>query len=692
MKKFPLLSLSIAALLLCGCSPKPESKVVASKAEQTEPLKFPEIYTDYLNRDIRDDMFYFVLPDRFNNANPDNDNGSKDVAISRGGFDPGSKWHFHGGDIQGVEQKLDYLHGLGVSAIWMTPILRNRAMQGSSSASHGYWILDFTQIDPHFGSNDDLKHLIQAAHEKGIKVFFDIITNHTADVIKYRECHNPDGSFAAGQDGCAYKSTEQLAAGDTYTPFIPEGDENLKSPAWLNDPKYYNNQGDSFWQGESSINGDFVGLDDLNTLDPQVVSGFIDIYKNIITEFKPDGFRIDTVKHVDMSFWQAFSPAIVEHAKSLGIPNFHVFGEVYDGSPEVLSSFTTIGKLPSVLDFGFQHAAAEVFYRGKNPGVIKTLFENDDYYADHDSQADILMNFLGNHDMGRSGFFINQAMENADPEEKLRRSILSHGFMYLSRGVPVIYYGDEQGFTGDGGDVAAREDMFASRVDEYNDNTLFGTDATTAQDNFNQLHPIYLAIKDLAQLRMDHPALRRGLTFSRYFDDNNNVFALSRVEKEEQKEYLIVFNADTQPQEIELDAASSEYQHVFGEKQFDVLAGKVTVKLPALSFSVLKGSDTLDAVTDLNTNVDGIMQLEDRIKIHYKVAGAEQKTLPILSVKTEIELEGGQYTLLSEDFAPPYSAIIDKHRLMALNGLSLKVTTTNSIGQSVSNRFPIPDM
>lgn len=238
----------LSSLLFTGCQ-------TTSSSSAVEPTVF-----DSHVRDVRDDVFYFVLPDRFNNANPDNDNGSDTLEISNGGLDITSKWAFHGGDMQGIEAKLDYLQNLGVTAIWMTPILRNQATQLTGFAHHGYWILDFTQIDPHFGSNDDLRSLIAAAHARGMKIFFDIITNHTADIIRFEECHNPDGTFKDGLNGCEYKSTEQLAAGDTYTTFIPEGLENVKTPAWLNDPKYYHNQGDSFWQGESALNGDFVGL------------------------------------------------------------------------------------------------------------------------------------------------------------------------------------------------------------------------------------------------------------------------------------------------------------------------------------------------------------------------------------------------------------------------------------------------
>lgn len=684
-----LSTLLISLCLILGCST--ESKQVHIPEQKVADIPSP-VYDDYLTRDIRDDIFYFVLPDRFNNGKPENDNGSAELGISNGGLKVDDKFGFHGGDIAGVEQKLDYLQDMGVTAIWMTPILRNKAIQWGGYAHHGYWIVDFTQIDPHFGSNDDLKSLIEAAHKKGMKIFFDIITNHTADVIRFEECHNPDGSFK-GKQTCEYKSLEQLKNGDKYTPFVPEQEQQVKVPAWLNDPKYYHNQGDSFWQGESAINGDFVGLDDLNTLHPDVITGMIDIYKNIITEFKPDGFRIDTVKHVHMPFWRAFSPAIIEHAKSLNIPNFHIFGEVYSGDPVELSSYTTDGKMPSVLDFGFQSAAADVFYRGKNPSVIATLFDNDDYYNDHDSQADLLMNFLGNHDMGRAGYFIDDANPDITDEERLRRNVLSHALMYFSRGVPVVYYGDEQGFTGDGGDVDARENMFASAVVSYNDNNLIGTTANTGVDNFDQNHPIYITLSKLSAIRRQHTALRHGVTINRYFHSENQTFAISRIDIQEKHEYLAVFNADTQGQSIELDVTSSDYSLLDGNALYDVSNGKIEITIAGLGYALLKATQPIQAINNLDLELIGIEKADERVKFNYALLIPESNQSPIqlATVTTELVTSNGDLVLVAEDNTAPYSAIVLKKIIGQYKPTKIKVTIDNGAGESSSKEFDIPE-
>jgi len=652
-----------------------------------------DIYADYLTRDVRDEIFYFVMPDRFHNADPSNDNGSTTLAISRGGLDLSSSRAFHGGDMAGVEAKLDYLKNMGITSIWMTPILRNKADQYGGYAHHGYWIVDFTQIDSHFGTNGDLKSLIDSAHKKGIKVFFDIITNHTADVIKYRECHDDKGDLREGLRSCEYKSLADLEKGERYTPFVPDGEKTVKAPAWLNDPKYYHNQGDTTFQGENSLYGDFNGLDDINTELPEVVTGMIDIYQNIIREFKPDGFRIDTVRHVQLPFWQSFGPAIMDYAKAQGIPNFHIFGEVYDPNPARLSEFTTEGKLPAVLDFGFQDAAADTFFNDNGSAKIEQLFVNDDYYNDADSQADLLLTFLGNHDMGRPGYFITEGMEGISAAEKLQRSILAHAFMYFSRGIPVVYYGDEQGFTGDGGDIGAREDMFPSKVPSYNDNELLGTDKTTADDNFDQQHPIYLALKDLSKLRLEHKALRSGVLFNRYFQHNDKLFAFSRVDLDEQQEYLVVFNSDTKARSVQLDSTGTTYRSLTGGRDLSASDNKVHVHLEPLSYAVYKSDRTLSASKDLSVRLSSMepaTDADDRMHLRYQLDGVSAQVLPLYEVTTEYRVGDADYVVAAKDFTPPYSAYIPKH-IVDNEATQVRVRVSNLQGKVRISDIQLPE-
>ena len=548
----------------------------------------------YQQRDFQDEVFYFVLPDRFHNGDKSNDLGAaaNDTkrALSRGGFDKSHKGLYHGGDLIGLTEKLPYLDNMGITAIWLTPVLRNQAMQQGTSGYHGYWILDFTEIDPHLGSNADLKHFIDQAHNRNIKVFFDIITNHTADVIKYKECHGDDGlGWLIEEEGedCPFKSVAELANGNVYTPIIPKGNETLKTPLWLNDTEVYHNQGDSNWVGESSIRGDFAGLDDVDTNNQKVVMGMIDIYKAIIDEFKPDGFRIDTVKHVNTEFWQAFSPALLAHANAIGIENFFMFGEVYSFDAKELSSFTREAKLQSVLDFALQGAIRSALVEQKGTEELANLFDQDHFYQTNhkdikNTNANQLVNFTGNHDMGRFAYFLKESKHNYSEQEQIQRNLLANAMLFFSRGVPVIYYGDEQGFVGDGGDQDSRQDMMPSNVDSYNDDDLLATNKTTADDNFDTSHLFYQASAKYAELYQQYPALRFGEQTTLYSQDKPGVFAIQRIVKVQEKEQalVIVFNTSTQVQSLDVLTKSQT------EKLLYQSTANTKDKLSPLSFAI----------------------------------------------------------------------------------------------------------
>ncbi len=511
-----------------------------------------------LRAPVTDENFYFVMADRFENGSPANDLGGLPADKMTSGYDPTDRAFYHGGDLRGITRRLDYIKGLGTTSVWLTPSFKNRAVQPAdkSAGYHGYWITDFTQIDPHLGTNEDLARLVREAHSRGMKVYFDIITNHTADVIApdgearkpyvtkdqepYRTAAGTpfDDRDVAGSDAFPELSPTQSFP---YTPVVPEGSVR-KFPEWLNDPTLYHNRGDTTFAGEDSLYGDFFGLDDLFTEHPRVVRGMIDIYKAWIKDFGVDGFRIDTMKHVNDEFWQQFGPEVLDYARAQGKPEFFMFGEVFDTSKAYTSRFTTQNRMQSVLDFPFQAAAQDFAANSGTTEKLADFFADDDWYTDADSNAYQLPTFLGNHDMGRIGRFIQVANPGATDAELLARDRLAHELMYFSRGNPVIYYGDEQGFTGDGGDQLARQDMFPSRVAEYNDDDLIGTDATTAESNFDRRHPLYRAVGRLAALTREHPALRDGAHQHRYATEGAGIYAFSRIDRSEQREYVVALN------------------------------------------------------------------------------------------------------------------------------------------------------
>ncbi|MDR6833791.1 MULTISPECIES: alpha-amylase family glycosyl hydrolase [unclassified Sphingopyxis] len=574
-------------------------------------------------RPASDEVIYFVLPDRFENGDAANDKGGLKGDRLATGYDPTTKGFYHGGDLAGLTRRLDYIQGLGATAIWFAPVFRNKPVQGpkgdESAGYHGYWVTDFTQVDPHFGSNAEFKAFVDAAHARGMKVYMDIITNHTADVIRYQEGEAEGFRYRSLADypfsrrgGLTGRAINPGFAGDhvadadnwtkltdpafAYTPVVPQGEAQVKVPAWLNDPIYYHNRGNSDWAGESALYGDFSGLDDLATENPRVVAGFIDIYARWIDEFGIDGFRIDTAKHVNPEFWRAFVPAMQARAKARGIPNFHIFGEVYiDGvDPGSLAAYTHTADLPAVLDFSFARAAIDTVSGTKGTDQFGRLFDGDVLYKGGADAALQLPTFLGNHDMGRFAMFVKAANPGASDAELLQRVMLGHSLMLTLRGVPTIYYGDEQGFVSDGNDQLARENMFASKVAVYNDNDLIGTDATTATASFDTAHPLYRHIAALAGIRRKTPALMRGGTKVRAFSDKPGLLAVSRFDPATGREVVLAFNtsATQLSATIAIDMKSTVFTALKGDCPAAAAApGSLPLTLPPFGTIICQASE-----------------------------------------------------------------------------------------------------
>ena len=531
---------------------------------------------DYRARLPQDEVIYFLLPDRFENGDPSNDRGGLTGDRLHTGFDPTDKGFYHGGDLKGLTERLGYIQDLGATAIWVGPIFKNKAVQGppghESAGYHGYWITDFTRVDPHFGTNADFRTLVEAAHARGMKVYMDIVVNHTADVIQYRDC--PKG-------GCAYRSIADYPytreggidgkpinagfAGDrigtaanfahltnpdyAYQVYVPKDEVHEKMPDWLNDPIYYHNRGNSTFRGESSQMGDFLGLDDLMTENPRVIQGFIQICGKWIDDFHVDGFRIDTEQHVDSAFWRAFVPAMLARAKADGIPHFAIFGEAFTGEmdPAHIAEHTHTDAMPAMLDFAFKRAVIDTVAGDAPTDELARLFAADPLYRGGASAALQLPIFIGNHDQGRFAWQVHKNFPKASDAEMLKRVELANAMLLTLRGVPVIYAGQEQGFAGGGVDQNAREDMFPSRVASYNDERLIGTTATTADSNFDEHHPLFREIAALARLRTSHPALTRGRQVVRYAGEEPGLFAVSRFDPATGREYLIAFNTAVTP-------------------------------------------------------------------------------------------------------------------------------------------------
>ncbi|MEW6870219.1 pullulanase-type alpha-1,6-glucosidase [Trueperella pyogenes] len=616
---------------------------------------------------------YFVLTDRFNNGNPKNDkciatghagdDGKLPVNCDetdrmKTGYDPTDRAFFHGGDIKGLQDKLDYIQALGQTAIWLTPSFVNRPVQGigdkASAGYHGYWITDFTQIDPHFGTNQELKDFIAAAHEKGMKVYFDIIANHTADIIYYAGLENQNPPYVYKKDN-PYKDKNgqpfdpaDYARAETfpemnpdkssfpYDPEIPQGMEHAKFPDWLNDPTLYHNRGfDDKWpSGEPATNMDFGDLDDLMTENKVVRDGMIDIYKKWV-DFGVDGFRIDTVKHVNFEFWQQFTKAIRDYATSTKTPNFFMFGEVYDAQTTLLAPYLRDTNMNAVLDFAFQ-SWAEGYAGGGSAKALASAFAADSYYTTPHSSADAMPTFLGNHDMGRIGWLLRNS------SNPMGRSKLAHALMYLTRGQPVLYYGDEQGFVGDDKDKGARESLFATQTVEYQNYKMLDGSVAGSQERFGKTD-MSEHISALAKLRTANKALSSGAQVTLHYDNGPGIFAAARVDRDEKIEHIIAINNSDSEKQATFATLTpgATYTPLYGAKDVVKADDTVTIKVPPLSAIVLKADKTVAPAGETQTikvttavPVDGLTPVMADITKHrwaetsfsYRPLGTEEYT------------------------------------------------------------------
>ena len=551
--------------------------------------------------ELADDSIYFVMTDRFENGKKENDEAYLGGGVFRSGFEPTNIGYFHGGDFVGLTQRLSYIKELGFTSIWITPPVVNNFIQGDSAAYHGYWGTDFTTIDPHLGTESEFREFVRQAHALDMKVIVDIVANHTGDIISpkigmytyrslsdfpYRDSRGKifDPSLFAGR-----QSFPQLDAKKSfpYQPFVATANRRVKKPDFLNDVTNYHNRGDSTFSGESSFYGDFFGLDDLFTEKPAVVKGMTELWSSWITRFDIDGYRIDTAKHVNPEFWQAFLPRIKERAKSAGKSEFPIFGEVADSDPAYLSSFLTDQEFPSILDFNFQSKAI-AFVRSANQSYrLIELFNRDDFYTTPTTSAYSLPTFLGNHDMGRVGYFLyNTTFQNV--ELTLKRSLLGNEVLFFSRGAPVLYYGDEKGMTGTGGDKEARQSMFPTKVEAWKREHRIGSTPIADRSAFDVSNPLEDQIKRIQRLTQEHPALRSGTQEIRA--TTGSAVAMTRYL--DGQEYLVIFNSAEEEGEIRVPVITSGlWRGIYGtDRNYETSDGNLKLSVPAISTFVLKAA------------------------------------------------------------------------------------------------------
>jgi glycosidase len=482
-------------------------------------------------RDWRDQFIYHLLIDRFDDANPDTPPFDPDrAAASEAGRDDGCR--FQGGKIKGVTRRLDYLQGLGVTTIWISPPFKNR--QDCDFSCHGYGIQDFLAVDPRFGTMEDLRELVRAAHARGMYVVLDIIINHTGDNWGYKDDQKLPYNETGPYDFGFWRRSNCERTASSPSPGTPRegrgegssvGADDAVWPVELQDPDAYKRRGHIRDMGgaslEEAINGDFESLKDLDLTRPQVLDTLIRVYKWWIAQTDCDGYRIDTVKHTEPEPTAIFCNAIHEYAKSIGKDNFFLFGELvagdellqkYVGSNTPTDPDTRYPLLDAVLDFPLYFVLEEVIKGLAAPGALIERYEKfRHFYRDYSQAGQYFVTFLDNHDQMHRPYRRFMANER-DPN----LAVIGAGYLLTSLGIPCLYYGTEQCFDGGGtSDVAVRENMFGGR---------FGAFRTSGMHFFRPDHPAYQGIARVAQVRAAERPLRYGRQYFRDISGNGSDF------------------------------------------------------------------------------------------------------------------------------------------------------------------------
>jgi len=661
---------------------------------------------------IAAERFYFVMTDRYRDGDPQNNRGGRTGPVSVTGYEPTSDAYFHGGDLKGLTGACDLddpndhglarIRRLGFTALWITPPFVQRTVQGDSAAYHGYWFLDLSRPDPHLGEIEDMRALMDCARTLGLKVFLDVVVNHTADVITYRQGNvyvpiserpyrtaagkvfNPF-RFARGTSFPKLSRTRSFAK----TPVVPDEFRNAKVPEFLNDVLVYHNRGDIDWgscSGVCLMDGDFVGLDDLMTEDWRVVSGLAEAYGAWIKNFGIDGFRLDTAKHVDPYFFGRWLPLIQRSAEVASKPDFTTFAEVWESDPVVLSETMIRRQLPSVLDFPFQEAVRG-FATGRAAGrSLALLFEDDDLYTTASTNAYGLTTFLGNHDMGRIGFFLDR--QSAD-RELLDRARLAHSVLYLTRGVPVVYYGDEVGMTGsgDGRDKRARQDMFPTQVPMWRTESRIGGEPIGDRSAFDVPNPLESHLVALATLRDRYPALATGAQITR--GESGGGIVLSRIDATDRREFLVAFNNSADPvfMAVPTSTPNSEWTPIFGGLPPRTSDAQRTVQLalPRRSAAVWRAASTLPVVSAPQIRVTARPdRATGRLLASAVISGPDPAR-----VAFQVQAgANGPWVPVGTDDAPPYRVYLDRATLGLRGPFTVRAVAQTSSG-AVATAAPV---
>ena len=502
----------------------------------------------------QDDVMYLIMPDRFANGDPTND----EPVEAPGSLDRSKPRAYHGGDLRGIQNHLPYLKDLGATTLWLTPIVKN----GAAQDYHGYGAVDLYAVDPHLGALKDYVELVVAAHKQGMKVFFDVVPNHVGpkhpwvanpplpDWLHGTLQHHID-SFSPLKGSFYGKPNGQAVGNDPFESLIdPHTPMRLK---------------------RNLTEGWFFGiLPDMNTENPAVEQYLLQnsIWWAEVSGL--DGYRVDTFPYVGRKFWANW------HAGLRRLyPNLTTIGEVFHPDPSVTSFFVggvrrydgIDSGLSTVFDFPMFFTLRDVLLKNAPVGRIADVLRRDFLYL----HPEMLVPFFANHDLPRF------ASAEGSSGAKLR---LAFGLALALRGIPEIYYGDEIGMPG-GGDPDNRRDFPGGWIGDVND-------AFTQAGRTSDQQETFAYVRALLKLRREHAALRIGQLWHLASDESSYVFA-----RELEEERLVVaFNNADQQRELHIPLADTPAQKavaitlLFGEAKGELAGKELHVTLPGQSLSI----------------------------------------------------------------------------------------------------------
>jgi len=344
-----------------------------------------------------------------------------------------------------------------------------------------------------------------------------------------------------------------------------------------------------------------------------------------------------------------------------------------------LMEYVRRNKIQTILDFPFQATATEFAAGYSNAPTMSMLFENDDYYTSATSSASNLVTFLGNHDVGRVGYIIaNKRIQKTS--QLLPRANLANALLYFTRGIPVVYYGDEVGMTGTntGKDQFARQDMFATQVDIWKSESRIGGTPIGNGDAFQatSTSPIAAYLKQISELRRSNPGLSNGVMLERY--SKNSIFVISKKDAKENHEYIVAFNNSDTDEVVNITSATSSggWQLLLGQSEVTAASHKLSFNVPALSTVIFKANDPIDVVA---TKVGKISIRADDLTGFYQVK-AGVTSADLLSVEFFARVAGTtKWISQGIDTTAPYSVFLDPREYLKKK-IEIKAVATNSKG------------